>query len=72
MTRNPIYLGNVLLLVGAALAFGNPWFLVMTPAVVSAVTVLAIRREEAHLAALFGSAWLGYARQVPRWFRLQW
>jgi len=70
ISRNPIYLGNVLLLVGAALAFGNPWFLVIVPAAVWAVTVLAIRREEAHLAALFGAAWLHYARRVPRWFRL--
>jgi protein-S-isoprenylcysteine O-methyltransferase Ste14 len=63
VSRNPIYLG-------AAPAFGNPWFVPLAAAAVWAVTILAIRREEAHLAALFGDAWLAYAARVPRWLRL--
>ena len=67
-SRNPIYLGNTLLLAGAALAFGNPWFLPAALLAAVAVTRLAIEREEAHLAALFGTEWDAYRRRTARWF----
>jgi protein-S-isoprenylcysteine O-methyltransferase Ste14 len=67
-SRNPIYLGNTLLLTGCGLAFGNAWFLAGAAAAAAAVTVLAIRREEAHLAARFGDAWAAYAARTARWF----
>jgi len=35
------------------------------------VSRLAIRREEAHLAARFGEAWTAYAKRTPRWLRLR-
>lgn len=70
ISRNPIYLGNTLMLGGAALVFGNPWFLAMAAAAAQAVTTLAIRREEAHLAAMFGTDWQSYAARVPRWLKL--
>ena len=68
VSRNPIYLGNTMVLVGLAAAFGNAWFLPAAGVAVLAVTEMAIRREEAHLAARFGSAWVAYAARVPRWF----
>lgn len=67
-SRNPIYLGNTLAMTGAALAFANPWFLPAALVAALAVTQLAIRREEAHLAARFGAAWDAYSRQTARWF----
>lgn len=67
LTRNPIYLGNTLLLGGAGLAFDNAWFLAGALVAAQWVTTLAIRREEAHLAAKFGAAWQAYARRTPRW-----
>ncbi len=67
-SRNPIYLGNTLLLAGAAFAFHNPWFLPAALAAALAVTPLAIRREEAHLARVFGSEWESYRRRTARWF----
>jgi len=68
-TRNPIYLGNTLLLMGIGLAFSALWFLPL--AVIMAVLVdrLAIRREEQHLALRFGAEWAAYAAAVPRWFK---
>lgn len=71
ISRNPIYLGNTLLLTGAALVFGNAWFLAAALAAALVVAKLAIEREEAHLAALFGTAWHDYARRTPRWLRLR-
>jgi protein-S-isoprenylcysteine O-methyltransferase Ste14 len=66
-SRNPIYLGNTLLLIGIGIAGGNYWFVL--GALVSALLVdrLAIRREEQHLAARFGEAWTNYAQSTPRW-----
>jgi protein-S-isoprenylcysteine O-methyltransferase Ste14 len=66
-SRNPIYLGDALLLAGIGLIAGSAWMLVMVPLFVAAVTVLAIRREEAHLARRFGPVWDGYRSRVRRW-----
>ncbi|MEJ1157530.1 methyltransferase family protein [Prosthecomicrobium sp. N25] len=67
LSRNPIYLGNALLLAGLGLVFGEGWFLVAALAASLLVDRLAIRREEAHLAARFGEAWRAYAATTPRW-----
>jgi len=67
-SRNPIYLGNTIAMTGAALAFANPWFLPAALLAARAVIYLAIRREEAHLAALFGPAWEAYSQRTARWF----
>jgi len=66
-SRNPIYLGNTLALVGLALVFDVPWFLLTAPLAAIAVDRLAIRREEAHLEARFGEDWRAYAARVRRW-----
>lgn len=67
-SRNPIYLGNTLAMAGAALAFSNPWFLMTGLVAAIAVIRLAIKREEAHMAASFGAAWEAYAQRTGRWF----
>lgn len=66
-SRNPIYLGNTLALVGAGLAFDVLWLVVLAPLAVLGVTRLAILREERHLALKFGAAWDAYAARVRRW-----
>ena len=68
ISRNPIYLGNTLLLIGLALALGRPWLLVTAVISVLLVDRLAIRREEQHLTARFGDAFTTYKKRVPRWF----
>jgi protein-S-isoprenylcysteine O-methyltransferase Ste14 len=67
VSRNPIYLGNALLIAGAAPVLDNPWFLPAAVIAAFAVGRLAIRREEAHLAVRFGDAWRDYAKRTPRW-----
>lgn len=67
VSRNPIYLGNTLLVAGAAPAFDNPWFLPAALVAAWAVGRLAIAREESHLAARFGDGWREYAARTPRW-----
>jgi protein-S-isoprenylcysteine O-methyltransferase Ste14 len=71
LSRNPIYLGNTLVMIGAALLFASLWLLLAAAAAALAVWALAIRREEAHLAAQFGGAWTDYTKRTPRWLGLR-
>ena len=66
-SRNPIYVGNVLILVGVGLLGGTLWHVLLVPLLVLAVTQLAIVREEAHLARRFPDAWASYSKQARRW-----
>lgn len=67
ITRNPIYVGNNLLMLGIGLCFENLWFVLFGIAASLLVDRLAIRREECHLAKLFGKEWTEYSSCVPRW-----
>ena len=67
ISRNPIYLGNVLLLAGAGLFFGNAWFILAAAVGGFAEQKLAIEREERHLEHKFGKAWRDYRKKVRRW-----
>ena len=66
--RNPIYMGEVLALLGLAQATGNIWMALMAPAFAAGVLVLAILPEERHLEARFGEAYLDYKARTRRWF----
>ncbi len=68
LTRNPIYLGNTLLVLGLGLALLNVWLMAAALAAALATDHLAARREEMHLAARFGPAFATYAARVPRGF----
>ena len=68
LSRNPIYLGNTLLLTGLGIALGNAWLLAGALLAALATHHLAILREEAHLQAKFGTAFEAYRSRVPRWF----
>jgi protein-S-isoprenylcysteine O-methyltransferase Ste14 len=67
VSRNPLYLGGVCILVGIGLAVNLPWVLVLLlPALVACHYVL-IAPEERYLAAKFGEEYLVYAASVHRW-----
>jgi protein-S-isoprenylcysteine O-methyltransferase Ste14 len=66
-TRNPIYLGNTLLMIGVGLITGIAWFLPLAIAAAFATQKLAIEREERHLEARFGKRYRDYAKRVRRW-----
>ncbi|MEP9351595.1 isoprenylcysteine carboxylmethyltransferase family protein [Xanthobacter sp. KR7-225] len=67
LSRNPIYLGNTLLVLGLGLALANGWLMVAAFTAAVATDRLAARREEAHLAARFGAEFAAYRARVPRW-----
>jgi protein-S-isoprenylcysteine O-methyltransferase Ste14 len=66
-SRNPIYVANTALVLGAGLYFGNLWLVGLAFVAAVITQKLAIEREEQHLAAKFGAAWDSYAAQVRRW-----
>lgn len=67
LSRNPIYLGNTITLAAMGFAFANLWYTIAAAFMVLLLDRLAIRREEAHLAARFDRAWQDYAARTPRW-----
>lgn len=66
-TRNPMYLGLVLLYLGIALAAGGPLTLLMLAPLVAVVRYGVIGREERYLEARFGAAYRDYKGRVRRW-----
>ena len=66
--RNPIYMGEVLVLLGLAQVTGNIWLAIMAPLFAVAVLWLAILPEERHLEVRFGDAYLEYKERTRRWF----
>ena len=67
ISRNPLYLGGVCVLVGLALALNLLWGLVLLlPAMIACQAVL-ITPEERYLAAKFGADYRRYAASVHRW-----
>jgi protein-S-isoprenylcysteine O-methyltransferase Ste14 len=62
--RNPIYLGEIMMLLGAAELTKNVWFVAMAGVFGMLVTVFAIRPEEQHLEARFGEDWRDYASRT--------
>ena len=66
--RNPIYLGDLLILLGLAELTHNIWFVILTPVFAIAVLKLAILPEERHLEERFGRAYLDYKERTRRWF----
>ena len=66
-SRNPIYLGDWLVLGAAALWMGSLWPLVFAPLIWLILRHGVIRHEEAHLEARFGEEYREYSRRVRRW-----
>lgn len=66
-TRNPMYVGMVLLCIGAAVLLSNWWILALTPVCALTLQWFAIRPEEAYLESKFGAGYRAYKRRVRRW-----
>lgn len=64
-TRNPLYLGSILIAVGFAIAACSIWVWIVLLAFFAAVYVPVIRSEEAFLRSTFPDFEL-YAQRVPR------
>jgi protein-S-isoprenylcysteine O-methyltransferase Ste14 len=66
-TRNPIYLGMFLGLIGLAIAFDNLWLLIMLLPFAFVIRYGVVAREEDYLERKFGDVYVGYRSRVRRW-----
>lgn len=66
-TRNPIYLGFLLMVIGLPLNSGLIWGLIMSPLYIIMMTRLVIEREEAYLEKKFKDQYTTYRSRVRRW-----
>lgn len=67
ITRNPMYLGLLLLYTGIAFFAGNLWTFILIPMVVMIITNYVIGREEKYLLDAFGQDYTSYKIKVRRW-----
>jgi protein-S-isoprenylcysteine O-methyltransferase Ste14 len=67
VTRNPIYLGMLLGLIGLAIAFNGLWLLLMLVPFALVIHYGVIAREEAYLERKFGDVYRRYRARVRRW-----
>jgi protein-S-isoprenylcysteine O-methyltransferase Ste14 len=66
-SRNPIYVGFLLILVGLTIVGGTLWGILLSPLVVWTVTWLVVRREESYLQSKFDVQYLEYKARVRPW-----
>jgi protein-S-isoprenylcysteine O-methyltransferase Ste14 len=66
-SRNPIYLGDVLILLGACLIWDAPLGIGLVPVFVLVIRARFILPEEATLAVAFGADFTAWAARVRRW-----
>lgn len=66
-TRNPMYLGMILVLLGVALLYGTVTPLVPIPVFAWIIQTRFVLPEEAFLEELFGDEYLEYKSRVRRW-----
>ena len=67
ISRNPMYLGSALVLLGYGIHLAHPVSLLALPAFVAYLTRFQIEPEEKALSGLFGSEYLEYQQAVRRW-----
>ena len=66
-TRNPIYLGMVLGLIGLAIALNSLWLLLTLVPFALIIHYGVVAREEAYLERKFGDVYRLYRARVRRW-----
>ena len=72
LTRNPLYFGSFLMLVGVNIIIWNELFAAVTIALFALTYVPTILGEEKHLAKVFPDSWDAFKAQTPRFFPAFW
>lgn len=67
LTRNPMYLGVLLVVAGSALLAGSPLVALYSAVLLLAFHWRVVRHEEPWLSHRFPAEWDRYRRDVPRW-----
>lgn len=66
-SRNPLYLGIVLILPGLGFLFNIVWWVILTPLLLAALHWLLIIPEEQYLESEFKEVYENYRKRVRRW-----
>lgn len=66
-TRNPMYLGFLLILGALSLIFSLDWGIVLVPVLALALHFGVVTREESYLTAKFGQPYRDFMNQTRRW-----
>jgi protein-S-isoprenylcysteine O-methyltransferase Ste14 len=66
-SRNPLYVGLILVYVGIALLYDSGWALLLLPAAALLLHYGAVLPEERYLEAKFGDEYRAYKTRVRRW-----
>jgi len=66
-TRNPIYIGFVLVYFGLSVVLTSMWVLLLLFPTLLMLHRGVVQREEAYLERKFGDAYRAYKARVPRW-----
>jgi protein-S-isoprenylcysteine O-methyltransferase Ste14 len=69
-TRNPLYVGGCLVMLGVAFLGALDWLPLIFPLSLLVLHFGIIKREERYLERKFGVEYRSYASRVPRYFRL--
>lgn len=64
--RNPLYLGNLLMIIGFGIASNNPWYLAVTLPLFFLAYACIIAAEEHYLRGRFGDNYRDYCASTPR------
>jgi len=67
VTRNPMYIGFIVLYFGLSIVLTSVWILLLLIPVVLILHRGVVLREEAYLERKFGDEYARYAERVPRW-----
>jgi protein-S-isoprenylcysteine O-methyltransferase Ste14 len=66
-SRNPLYVGNLMILLGLFTIHGNPWAWALGSLFFLFAYRGIVAAEEAYLEEKFGDEYADYRRRVPRW-----
>lgn len=67
ISRNPMYLGLLMLYIGIAFLKGNLWTFIFIPLVILVITYFVILNEEKYLSRAFEKDYVEYRKKVRRW-----
>jgi len=65
--RNPIYIGAIVAMLGAAMVLWSGWLILYAFVVLIVTHLLVILYEEPHLRRVFGQPYEDYLQRVHRW-----
>jgi len=66
-SRNPMYIGVLLIVIGWALGFGSSKLWIYVGVLAVGFQLRVVLAEEPFLARTYGDQWIDYRKRVPRW-----